>query len=187
MGGEGSIQGMINSIKNNKLLLNRRRITFFDNKRSFSELKGIYTNKQSDKEKEISDAERKAIRDQLIAENKKRITYKILALFFTAVLVLSIGNYLLFSPNYKVIPVDYVDHEKEYSKAIKNGKERLEAKKAFYAIGYFKQALTHKPEDKAAARLLIKSYYLLCEGSMNNCEGIKKEVDSLRKVYPSLN
>ena len=35
MAGEGSIQGMITSLKNNKMILGRRRTTIFGNKKSF--------------------------------------------------------------------------------------------------------------------------------------------------------
>jgi hypothetical protein len=34
--------------------------------------------------------------------------------------------------------------------------------------------------------MIAKSYYQLCNDRMEGCEGIKKELDSLRKAHPNL-
>lgn len=186
MAGEGSIQGMITSLKNNKIILGKRRTTLFENKRSISELKAIYAKKQTSKEKEISETERQAIRNQIIAENKRVAAIKITLFSIVGLWTLFFAIKFIQSSvtTHEVESKRIIDHKKGYEVAMEIGKRNLNDKKSFFAIGYFKQALKHQPKDTIAIRLLVKSYYQLCNGTMEDCEGIKKELDSLRKEYP---
>ena len=188
MAGEGSIQGMITSLKNNKMILGRRRTTIFGNKKSFSELKAIYAKKHTPKEKEISKEYRQAIRNQIIAENKRIAAIKITLFSIVGLLTLFIAiKFILRTATYDIESETIIDHKKGYEVAIELGRRNLKHNESFFAIGYFKQALKHLPNDSIAVRLLVKSYYQLCNGTMEGCEGIKKELDSLKKEYSFIN
>ncbi|KAB1065989.1 hypothetical protein [Salibacter halophilus] len=184
MGGEGSIHTMINTLKNNRQLLNRRK-GFFDQKRSQKELKGLYSKKLKTPEKPLSDKERKEIRSRLRNEIKRQNRLRVVLLFSVLIVVTVIGylafSLLAFQSESNTTVKHHKSEVKIYDESINKGLSSLNRKKPFIAIGHFNNALEVRPNDELAIDKLILSYQMLCEQHEKSCQKAAIIIDSLNK------
>lgn len=184
MGGEGTINSMIISLKNNSKLLIRRK-TFFDRKHSHAELRRIYSKRIHRNDKQLTEQDKRKIRESIKAEIKRENRVKLLVVFSCMILIPALG-YFAFSghkPSSEQINNEIKNGRGSltYDESISIGLLNLDQNKPFFAIAHFENALNVKPSDQLAIEKLIASYQMLCELNEKTCEMARAKVDSLRK------
>lgn len=185
MGGEGTIQSMITSLKNNKKLLIRRK-TFFDRKHSRRELKRIYSEKIKPNNKELAEDEKRRIREALRAELKRENRLK-LAIVLGCLIIIPLVAYFAFSgmqlhSERSEGEINMAREQLNYDESIRSGLLSLKNNKPFFAIGHFENALAIQTNDSLAIEKLIISYQLLCEQNEKTCEWVHAKIDSLNNA-----
>lgn len=185
MGGEGTLNSMIISLRNNKNLL-LRRTTYFDRKYSHEELKRIYSQRVRLNEKSLTEAEKRKIREKIRGDLRRENRIKILIVVSCLILIPTIG-YFAFSG----FPLRSKSQESEislnipsktYEESLHNGFINLNRNQPFFAIGHFENALKVRQNDELAIEKLIFSYEMLCSQNKNSCELAQAKIDSLRSV-----
>ncbi len=188
MGGGGSIQGMINSLKNNKKLLRRNRMFLKD--RSFLNLKKEYL-KAADGEVNFKKATKKQlseIRVKVIRERKKR-SYIYIGLFIACFFIIGFPIYHDFKANKMAEEttdsIQLEKDKKEYLDLIADGDLWLSKKKWHNAIFQYKEALTLFPKEYDANYRLAMAYCYRCESEFEDCKKAKKLLEKLIRRYPN--
>ncbi len=177
MGGFGSIQGMITSLRNNKSLLGNRKRIFYK-ARSFAELKEEFRRVKREEITipEAPKAVKDAIRERLRNEYIKRLRKRIIGLGVIIILSSSLAGYVLLLPvsssqtNQQPPYYHKENTENGYQQAITDGVEQLKSGNYFLAIGNFENALQLKPKDETAQRLLDNAYQQWCQVNPKICD-----------------
>ncbi len=194
MAGGGSIQNMLNTLKNNKNLLPKRKsffkrdLNYFELRKYYQESPLYFSNKKITKEELL------LIRNK-IREDRKRSKILVFTTFlsvfvvFSVVLVLLVQN-LDFSVkkfvrnSHSGIPSKSFKNQDLYSDRMSDGINRLNEGKWFLAIGNFQAALADKPNDKEAEYLLSKSYVFYCFEENNSCDKANTLLNEMLIKYP---
>lgn len=173
---------MIISLKDNKRLLIRRK-TFFDRKHSHEELKRIHSQRLDLNEKQLTEDEKRRIRQTIRADFKREIIINLLVVTVCLLMISTIGYVSMSqSKSNSEIPkyhLSQVDELETYNECISNGISNLNRNQPFFAIGHFKNALEIKPNDQIAIEKLIQSYLMLCYQNEETCEMVQAKIDSL--------
>ncbi|MAY84052.1 MAG: hypothetical protein CMP59_07960 [Flavobacteriales bacterium] len=194
-GGAGSIDHMIKTLRNNKLLLKRKR-KYFKGKFSYREIREYYTIKFGKplSKVEIEQAVLDEIRKELILAQRKRyfkVTILSLLLFF----VLAVPIYFLFQLSFVekqevVRDIGYDESRNPYSdknrgiEMIKLGLQNKAEGYYFLAIGNFEHALKIYPNNEKVEVLLAESYGLICKRSKQYCEKGLKFIQRMKIKHP---
>jgi tetratricopeptide (TPR) repeat protein len=162
MGGGGMAQAMINSLRQNKNLLGKR--------------KTIYTRKK-DKIKprskkinipELNLIQKRAIqaaqkKEQLFAKKKalKTLTLVIGLIIILFVVIANIPFQSKILPESKPIKTE-INTVYDFNKNMNMGLAHMQIKQWFFAIGYFEKAITINPNNKELQYQLALAYCSLC-------------------------
>lgn len=195
-GGSGSVDHMIKTLRNNKLLL-RSKKGFLRRRFTFSELKRLYENRLSlttevEAKKEVIES----IRAKLIKEQRK-LAIKRTSIVIAAMMIISIPIFYFF--NYRFAndkpAAEYINYEQfdtPYSKErianemIHLGLKNKEAGDYFLAMGNFENALKKLPipNNKEVEFQLAETVCLLCEENKAFCQKAKRLINELKEKYP---
>ncbi|MEQ8624877.1 MAG: hypothetical protein RJQ00_03240 [Vicingaceae bacterium] len=195
MGGEGSIQGMIISLRNNKNLLRGRAKGFFRRELTYSQLRKYYRDSEKPIEDAISSQEQlRKIRARII-EDRKKETRKIIIVVSSLTIVLTFLIILLFnsfsftevnkSSTKKSRVVDYKMRNDSYNEMVELGLQHLNAEKYFLAVGNFENALRKRPNDLLAEVKLAEALCFLCSKKNIECIKANNYLDKLITKYPN--
>ena len=187
MGGEGSIQHMINSLKNNKKLLRRKKS--FQKKSSTSLSKTALSNKLKAK-KASPELIQKIRRESRIRRMKWTLLYIIIG---TGVIV-SV-SYAVFDFNQSVITKkkQRIKEQKErikkqeleqLKKSIEKGNAFFEQKKWSDAVEQYYNAYQLAPNQFNIVFKFVETMCLNCDENYENCRDAKKFLDNLYQKYP---
>ncbi|NAS30285.1 hypothetical protein GTQ40_04830 [Flavobacteriaceae bacterium R38] len=183
MMGNSSSQGMINSLKANRLLLRKKRKerTFLNTKKeNYQNAKGIVEPKKA------SEAVLKIIRKKALRAQKKQH-------FITIIILLILSPIFIFGL-YKTIEAIQKDIEyakvipekdlKKYLFFINDGDNWLQEKKWHNAIFQYKKALEIFPNEYDANYRLALAYTYRCKYESTNCNEGETLVNTLIKAFP---
>lgn len=193
-GGSGSVDHMIKTLRNNKLLL-RSKKGFLRRRFTFSELKRLYENRLSlttevEAKKEVIES----IRAKLIKEQRK-LAIKRTSIVIAAMMVISIPIFYFFNYSFAndkpaVEYINYGQFESPYSKErianemIHLGIKNKEAGEYFLAMGNFENALKKLPNNKKVEFQLAETVCLLCEENKVFCQKARRLINELKEKYP---
>jgi uncharacterized membrane protein len=184
MGGEGTINSMLISLKNNKKLLIRRKTLFHQN-HSHKELKQIYSQRIEWNNKTLTELEKRIIREKIRIDLKRKNQIRILVISSTMILVSLIAYSVLTGLTFKSNSIEKKkSHKSElkiYDEGIYNGLLNLNTNQPFLAIGHFENALAVRKKDELAIEKLILSYEMLCKQQVKTCMQSMEKIDSLKK------
>ncbi|PQJ76704.1 hypothetical protein [Polaribacter glomeratus] len=187
MPGEGSIQGMLTSLSNNKRLLRKKNM--FRPERTFLSLKRAYI-KSAGGEIELKKATKKqlrAIRIQIIRERRKNwhAFYNIFLFLFLIVGFITynfIQNYTIAKEKTKKIELD--NKIERSLLLIAKGDYWLKKRSWYNAIFEYKRAFELLPNDYTVYYRLAHAYSLRCENEFEDCKKGKKLLDKLINQFP---
>jgi len=192
MGGEGSIQSMITSLRNNRNLL--RKKSMFKRGRTFLSTRKEYYKTAKGKNIELKKAskeELQLIRNKIIKQRKveRIITLSIVIALFVAVIMVV----FYFSHKQNIEKIKEVEIEKEnylhenineYSYLIEEGDNWIDKKNWNNAIYRYKQAVELFPNEFEASYRLALTYSYSCIFENENCEIGETLTARLIKYYP---
>ncbi len=191
MAGEGSIQAMINSLRNNKNLLRKRSI--FKKERTFlSTKKEYYKAAQGEFDlKKATKEELKTLREKIIKQRKieNRKSWSIvLAVMISLVLILINATYKTNKKEIERIETakdNYlIEHINDYIYYLEEGDKWIEKKNWNNATYRYEQAVKLFPEEYEANYRLALSYGYSCSYKNKNCEKGRRLTNQLLKLYP---
>ncbi|WP_334113043.1 hypothetical protein [Paucihalobacter sp.] len=187
MGGEGSIQGMITTLRNNKKLLRSKRM--FKKERSFLNLKQEYFKAAGGRLafKEASKEDLLKIRQKIIQERTKNTVLfsLVAALIFSCVFYLSIQ----FLRNERKVEeqqqaAQFKKQEKLFLKYLIEGDEWFEKGSCYNSIFSYERALEIFPDNYDVNYRIVTVYAVQCEMDYKNCFKAKELLESLFVKYP---
>lgn len=193
-GGSGSVDHMIKTLRNNKLLL-RSKKGFLRRRFTFSELKRFYENRlnstnELEARKEVLDS----IRAKLIKEQRKlaikRTSIVIAAMMIISIPIFYLFNYRFANDNTTSEYLNYQQFDAPYSKErianemIHLGLKNKEAGDYFLAMGNFENALKKLPNNKEVEFQLAETVCLLCEENKVFCQKAERLINELKEKYP---
>jgi len=192
MGGEGSIQSMITSLRNNRILL--RKKSMFKRDRTFLSTRKEYYKAAKGKQIELKKASKEElhlIRNKIIKQRKiERITTLSVVIGFI-ITVIIISFYISHKQNIKKnkeveIEKENYLHENinEYSYLIEEGDNWIDKKNWNNAIYRYKQAVDLFPNEFEASYRLALAYSYSCIFENENCAIGITLTDRLIKYYP---
>lgn len=191
-GAGGSIMAMIQTLRNNKMLLNKRT-PFFKKKHNYLRFKRYKSHKLNSFANRTPLSEEQQLRIQKEFRNKSRINtiatiiLSIACLGLVVVGFLSLLSVKSYRPVYKE-QINTVVYSKlkpqPYRDNMKLGILKLKEKDYFMASGNFKRALQIKPANFEAQYFLTKSYCLSCFHRKQACGIAEKKVDENQTKYP---
>ena len=187
MGGGGSIQGMITSLKNNRKLLRKKRL--FRPEKTFLRIKKEYI-KSAKGELNLKNATGRQLRDIRVKVLKRRKKNE-----FVRIVI-----FISFISVFSLIAYDYIKSSKalnelnekrelklksdQYYSLIAEGDEWLKTRKWHNAIFQYKKALVIFPNDYSIHYRLANAYCLRCEDEFKDCNKAKKLLDKLMNQFP---
>ncbi len=191
MGGEGSIQSMIASLRNNKNLLRKKGL--FKKERSFLNTKKEYYKAAQgnfDIEK-ISKEELLLIRKKVIHQRKIENTRAWLFAFVVITPIIGYGIYTFNKAQNKIIQQNeaakdnyLIENINEYNYLIDEGDKWIEKKNWNNAIYRYEKAVKLFPKDFDANYRLALAYSYHCMFKNKDCDIGKKLMERLLKYNP---
>lgn len=193
-GGSASVDHMIKTLRNNKLLL-RSKKGFLRRRFTFSELKRFYENRlNSTTEVEARKEVIGSIRAKLIKEQRKlaikRTSIVIAAMMIISIPIVYFFNYSFASDKPAAEYINYEQFDTPYSKErianemIHLGIKNKEAGEYFLAMGNFENALKKLPNNKEVEFQLAETVCLLCEENKAFCQKARRLINELKEKYP---
>jgi tetratricopeptide (TPR) repeat protein len=178
-GAGGSILSMIISLKNNKMLLGKRR--------SHKEIREQYRSKLIQHKKNYQHADPlviKKIRKELIRERKKETIKRYVILAVSLVAVFIILTFILINtynfPDSKPAEQDIIDSKiRDFNIFMNYGDYRFQNKEYEQAIVEYQQALKIFPNDYNANIALANLYFTICVQKDSLCTVALKTYNSL--------
>lgn len=183
----GSVAQMIQSIRNNNALLQKK--TAFTQLKKYEERKLNYKLKFVDKTVSPAELEhiKKQIRAEFLAERKRNNTIIITVLVSVFVILGWSVNYLFFTPSPKVVTID-VEAEQELNKKfhfyINDGYNRLKNNEFHNAIYQFELAIKTRPNDFKANLGLTLALLKKCAITKEDCDKANKQKAMLLANFP---
>lgn len=191
LGGFGSINHMIVTLRNNRNLLPTKR-SYFKN-RDYSTLKNEYYNAVGGafNLKKANPEQLLAIRKKIIKKRKKEARVFLLLLcvclpLIVLVLYFSFHNFRFGFPNVKTaqeISIENNDEEK-YMFYLEDGDTWLQKRNYYNAVFQYKKAVALYPSDFEANYRLALGYSYQCQYDFENCDKGMKLVSILEKEFP---
>lgn len=194
LGGFGSIQGMINSLRENRKLL--RRKSLFDKAKSMFDGDEEYPHGPKGRlfEKKASAAELNAIKAQMSEQKRleRLMTYGIIAAIF--LVVFATGYWVVHNVQEgdaytekalaKENEATTKKHLEQYQFYIAEGDKWLRQNHWNNAIFQYKEALEVSPNNLGAKHRLVIAYTYKCKATQENCEEAKNLIDQLIEAKP---
>ncbi|CAM3302190.1 tetratricopeptide repeat protein [Aequorivita lipolytica] len=191
LGGFGSINHMIVTLRNNKNLLPAKR-SYFKN-RNYSSIKNEYYNAVGDSFniKKASGKQLLEVRYKIRLKRKRETRNFILLLSLGLPLIcftlyFTFNNFSFGFPKMEqVAPLDIEKNNKEkYLFYLSDGDAWLEKRDWYNAIFQYKNAVKLYPNDFGANYRLALGYAYRCQYEFEDCAVGKKLIDKLEKQFP---
>jgi len=191
LGGFGSINHMIVTLRNNKKLLPAKR-SYFKN-RNYSTIKNEYYNAVGDafNIKNANPEQLLAIRKKIIRKRKKEArTFFFLLCIGIPLIVLglyfSFHNFRFGFPTVKTAQEVSLENnnEEEYMFFLKDGDAWLQKRNYYNAVFQYKKAVALYPSDFEANYRLALGYGYQCQYDFENCDNGMKLILKLEKEFP---
>ncbi|MFY8187902.1 MAG: hypothetical protein ACOVLC_08075 [Flavobacterium sp.] len=191
----GSSQAMIDSIRNNKMLLSSKSL--FKKERTFLSLKSEYlkSNYGNFEYKKATKEELLAIRNKIIRDKKKQFMIKMIIvtvfMFFLSLIVYQFVEYELDSKEknqkfqFLKDQKTFYKNEKEFLSLLKYGDDWFEKRHWHNAIFCYKKAVELFPSNFEGNYRLALAYSLQCEFDFKNCNEAKMFLDTLYAEFPN--
>ena len=189
--GGGSIQGMINSLRNNRRLLRSKR--YFNKERSFLNTKSEHLKTKDGKIdfKVISDQDLLKIKKQIRRNARGEKRKQALILITLSILAISVLVYIM----YGIVHQNEIDSlnreniiqqqkEKEYLRLIEEGDSWLKKSKWHNSRFDYKKAKEIFPNNYEINYRILYSYALECELTFVNCVEAKQLLKDLISDFP---
>ncbi len=186
-GAGAAAQAMINSIRNNKKLLRRKRL--FTRERSFLNLRKAYYKKAGGalELKKASPAQLAKIREKVLRQRKQEA----MTMWVIGIFIASLGYYFLYelakndqATTEKIRVIEFKKQSEEYLFFIEDGDAWLEKKHWNNAIFQYKKALEIFPAEYDANYRLALAYYNKCLYKNKSCSLGKELTQKLARQYP---
>lgn len=194
-GGAGSIDHMIKTLRNNKLLLRSRR-DFLKRRLSYAEIRVIYKNAtRLIPTKEVDQKLLNEIRDK-IRKHQRSLVLRNIAVAITLLLFLSVPVYFFMtyrfaevSTSSSLINVESLNNpyskENTANEMIRIGLLNKSKGNYFLAMGNFENALKKYPDNNKKVELLLaETVCLLCKRNTAFCPRALKVIKELKQKYP---
>ncbi len=185
-GAAGTIQHMITTLRNNKMLL-RVRSGFFRRELSYSELRQIYKDSSTPiHSKRLSKEEKRVIRKRIKAQQSKLMVKSYILFFAISSILFGTGFYCL--KNYRLVNKRIIHAEKEpllilyttnYFNNLEEGNRLFKEKEFFFALGKYEKALRIRPNDSIAEMKIAYCYFKLCQLKGTACYEGKEFAEEL--------
>ena len=191
LGGFGSINHMIVTLRNNKKLLPAKR-SYFKN-RNYSTIKNEYYNAVGDafNIKNANPEQLLAIRKKIIRKRKKEArTFFFLLCIGIPLIVLglyfSFHNFRFGFPTVKTAQEVSLENnnEEEYMFFLKDGDAWLQKRNYYNAVFQYKKAVALYPSDFEANYRLALGYSYQCQYDFENCDKGMQLILKLEKEFP---
>ncbi len=194
LGGFGSINHMIVTLRNNRKLLPVKP-SYFKNK-SYTNIKNEYYKvaKESFDIKKATPEQLKLIREKIISNRKKETRRQ--AIFLSIAMPLACyGLYLVFHnfsfgfPETKKITTEQIENndQEKYLFLLEDGDNWLKKRNYYNAVFQYKKAVQLYPNDFDANYRLALGYSYRCQYNFEDCEIGKKLINKLEIQYPNNN
>lgn len=197
MGGEGSIAGMINSLRNNANLL-RKHVPIYKRRSEFIQARKVYQKNvdQSSATRPLSKAEQAERRARMMVEIRRELIIRRVkfVIFITAFIFAFYAIYnnikrKVEPKSQQVFEMDLPPKSDEkvldYGEYMSTGLQLLQENQWFYAAGYFEGALQERPGDSDAEYHLTLVHCLLCYNEGKGCTRAETLVSEMIAKYPS--
>jgi tetratricopeptide (TPR) repeat protein len=187
MPGGGSMQGMQNSLNNNKMLLRSKRL--FKKERTFLNTKTAYLKAANGKIelRKASPEDLLKIRKKIIKERKREN----IVLFSISILLICLFVYFGFKVVQHVNNMEekeqkalIIQKETKYLHYLKKGDRWFEESNWYNAVFNYKKAKAVFPNDYTINYRIINTYTLGCEYNAENCNKAKKLLNELLQKFP---
>ena len=191
-GGGGSILAMIQTLRNNRALLSKRRSYFKRDSSRYAYNKTYRKELNSFKNrKPLSEVDLMKIRKQFNSIKRRNIVLTATISFLSLTIII----YLFYS----ILSEKRTIHKHEerintitfsklkpqpYNVQMKLGILKMKEKDYFMASGNFKKALILQPNDFAAEYFLTKAYYSLCITKGQACQKAQSKIKENRNKFP---
>lgn len=175
----GSVLAMIQSLKNNKMLLRGRR-SFFRREMTYAELREYYKDSLEpiSNDKKPSKSQLNEIRTRL--KNERR-DYNFFRISTTVSITLCLLVFIQYSyNNFTIVKKYFIESDNpnevelmvidQYQKHMKNAQQKFKSKNYFFALGEYKRALKIIPNDSIANIELARTYFRMCKYRGQVCE-----------------
>lgn len=181
MAGEGSIQGMIISLRNNKNLLRPKR-SFLNQKKEFLKAANGEINFKKATKKELE-----KIREKIYKERKRQRKINIGIWSVTAIFLISIAVVFtknISQQNYNSEKKAHKAKTEKYYELIEDGDQWLKKGNWHNAIFQYKKAKEVFPTEYDINYRLTYVFCLSCEAEYINCKEAKENLDKLIVAFP---
>jgi tetratricopeptide (TPR) repeat protein len=187
MGGEGSIQQMINSLKNNKKLL--RRKNRFEKEKSFLSIdKDSYKTKQKTfkSKKAAPELLNKIRKETKRASNKSKLLFGFIALIFLIFMLLFLSDLYNSDQKHLIKTLNEKGDDKNNLALsfINKGDGWFKESKWDAAIFYYRKAKKIYPDNFDIEYRIVHTMSLKCKYEFEKCRETKEILDSLIFVHP---
>jgi len=192
MGGEGSIQHMINSLRNNRNLLRKKSI--FKKERTFLSTKKEYYKAAQEGEVELKKATKEELillREKIIKQRKIESirSWVIVLIVMTPLILLGINaSYNTSKEEIQHLETEnenyLIEHINDYTYYLEEGDKWIEKKNWNNATYRYEQAVKLFPDEYEANYRLALSYCYSCSYKNKNCEKGRTLTNQLLKSYP---
>lgn len=193
MGGEGSIQSMINTLRNNKALL-KPRLKIYQKEHPFGKRKRKIQRAKTKvglKDKPLSHVERERIKIA-VRSSYRRETLQQLSLTFALLSLMVLGVFKWSQTQtqrrneLKEIRVrsEMELRSKNYREALLRADELMNAKRWNPAISEYRAALAIRPNSPSLAYKMCLAYCLQCEAEHRYCNLAKEELRLQLQSFP---
>jgi cytochrome c-type biogenesis protein CcmH/NrfG len=187
MGGEGSIQHMINSLKNNKKLLRRKKAFQKDNSTTLSKtaLSSKFRAKKASPE----------LIHRIRRESKRRRIKWIILYIIISTFVIASVSYVVYNFNQDVIndkKLRFKENKERIKRknqerlqiSIEEGNEFFKKEKWSQAIEQYYNAYQLAPDQFNIEFRLVETMCLNCDENYDGCREAKRFLDNLYQKYP---
>ena len=188
MPGDGSIQGMINSLNNNKKLL--RSLRLFKKEKTFLNVKKEYLKAAEGKLilREASRVELRQLREKIKKQRRKDniliiAIWLIASIAFIYFMFTTIREDIVAIKNQEAL--EFSKKEKEFLSLIIDGDEWFKKGKWHNSIFLYEKAKEIFPKNYDVNYRLVRSYGFQCENDYKNCDTAKKLLDELLLIFPN--
>lgn len=188
MGGEGSMQGMITSLSNNRKLLRSKRL--FKKERTFLSVKKEYLKAakgnisfQTASKEEILTVRKKVLNQRRKERNTLIVISTIIVSFFLYFTLILISQNDTVLPTYKYKEIK--QQKKKFLLHIKDADRLFKNKDWDNSIFYYNKAKTMYPTNYDINYRLVRAYGYSCIYQSKNCYDAKNLLNELFVQFPN--
>lgn len=187
LGGFGSIQAMITSLKNNANLLRKKNIYHKGHEKYEGLVQSVKRGERKFVFKKASASLLREIRERAQRENKRKLrlmvgVFTAIAILFTWLIVANLSTPAAANPAHPQVQAKLKEKKSKYDFLIADAKQWMKKEKTHNAIFQYSKALELFPNDITASYGLASAYIMDCEMNGLNCKEADELINSMRNL-----